>query len=205
MNEPSLKDIWDKIDFPCKRFITLFHAASDHSQRLFALEGILEYCYGYLVTNRHLNKDHSEDALTIQIVGQLQIAGLWASHDTQVGGHCDIVVIGPDHFLWLAEAKIYGSYEKLRAGFLQLSTRYATGGYGQNHGELIIYCRSPNALGTLEKWMDFVCETPEVRVEIVEKHTTDLLWFRTRHQSKNTGTDFCTRHRIVPMFWSPMK
>lgn len=84
--------------------------------------------------------------------------GFDASHDTQYGGHCDIVVEGKDDFLWIAEAKIDTSNTWIFQGFTQLDTRYSTGMPGQDIGEILIYCRRPNATGVLESWLSYLAK-----------------------------------------------
>src|SRR5207237_9369382 len=94
------------------------------------------------------------DAITLQVCSMLNMAGFQASHDDDVGGHCDIVVKGTDLFLWLAEAKEHSDYTWLDKGFQQLSTRYSTGVKGQDHGEVLVYCYNQNAKAMLSKWRE---------------------------------------------------
>ncbi|WP_341235968.1 hypothetical protein [uncultured Sulfitobacter sp.] len=180
-----------------------YQMAPNHEVRTEALEGMLEYAYDSLVRNRHLNKKQSEDELTVQIVEQLAQFQVMASHDTQVGGHCDILVKGPERFQWIAEAKIHSTYGWLRDGFLQLSTRYGTALPGQNQGEIIIYCRGSNALEVLLKWRKKL-EEMEV-ADIIEDRSDQALWFRSCHTCSNSGLDFFIRHRIVPLHFAPSK
>lgn len=181
-----------------------YHLATDHPTRVRALEGIIEYSYVSLTKNSHLNGDQGEDELSVTIVEQLKLLGILASHDTQTRGHCDIHIEGVDHFLWIGEAKIHDSYKWLEDGFKQLSTRYATGGYGQDHGELIIYCRVADSASVLTKWRDMLSEIYD-DVEVTEDSIETRLWFRTQHKCVNSGLPFNVRHRIIPMHFKPKK
>ena len=180
-----------------------YQLAPTHQARTEALEGMLAYCYASLVRNRHLNNKQSEDELTVQIVAQLVQFQVVATHDTQIGGHCDIVVAGPNHYQWIGEAKIHSSYQWLCDGFLQLSTRYGTAMPGQSQGEVIIYCRSQNALRVLQNWKEKLEELGLARV--IDDRCCEDLWFRTSHLCRNSGLEFSVRHVIVPLHFAPEK
>lgn len=197
---PTLDQIAALVQDQCDGNVVAFHFAADHAARTAALEAILEFSYDSLVQNRHLNDKHSEDALSVQIIEQLKGFNIQATHDTQTGGHCDIHVVGRDHFLWIGEAKVHKSYSWLVSGFKQLSTRYATGSYGQNRGEIIIYCRNQYAAATLSTWKTQLAELYS-DVEIYEDLISTRLWFRSKHKCVNSGIDFYTRHRILNLYW----
>jgi len=201
MPEPTIFQIAALMGDQCDGNVVAFHFANDHQSRTVALEGVLEYAYDSLIENRHLNQTQSEDALSVQIVAYLKALGVQASHDTQTGGHCDVHVVCKDHFLWIGEAKIHKDYAWLESGFKQLSTRYGTGSYGQSQGEIIIYCRSRDAAGTLSTWKDHMIEVfPDVNV--IEDLISTRLWFRTVHSCVTSGNPFSTRHRIINLHWA---
>ncbi|APX15057.1 hypothetical protein BWR17_03785 [Phaeobacter inhibens] len=152
----------------------------------------------------NLSQNQGEDELSVTIVEQLRFYKIEASHDTQTGGHCDIHVHGKDHFLWIGEAKVHDSYAWLEDGFLQLSTRYATGGYGQDHGEIVIYCRGKKGATVLEEWKTRLTEA-HIDVDIYDDQIGSRLWFRSKHECENSGTPFHIRHRLVPLYFAPKK
>src|SRR5258708_1685558 len=98
--------------------------AATHEERLRIIEEAIDWASQELTKNRHVHKSKTEDELTIDIIGKLKCMGFAASHDTQYGGHCDIVVEAKNDFLWIAEAKIDRSYPWIFKGFQQLDTRY---------------------------------------------------------------------------------
>lgn len=200
--DPTLAELTEILGGMCGGAVQAYHFATDHQSRTIALEEILEYAYVSLVENRHLNKDDGEDSLSIDIIAQLKMVSIDATHDTQIGGHCDILVRSNDHYLWIGEAKIHGGYDWLVKGFKQLSTRYATGCYGQNVGEIIIYCRNQDAASVLQNWKEKVV-VEFTDTSITEDKINERLWFRTKHKCINSGIDFYTRHRILPLYWSP--
>lgn len=202
--EPTLADLQRIFGNICDGAVQEFHLANDHKTRTDALEKLLEFAYAKLIENRHLNQRHGEDELSIQIINQLNMVNIDATHDTQVGGHCDILVRSKDHFLWIGEAKIHGGYNWLVDGFKQLSTRYSTGCYGQDVGEIIIYCRNSDAASILRNWKEKI-ETEFEDASVTDDKISERLWFRTQHKCINSGNDFYTRHRILPLFWSPEK
>ena len=199
---PSVSQIAALMQDQCDGNVVAFHFAPDHETRTLALEGILEYSYDSLIEDSHLNQAQSEDELSVQIVRQLKCHSIEANHDTQTRGHRDIHVRGKDHFLWIGEAKIHKDYEWLNKGFKQLSTRYATGAYGQDRGEIIIYCRTQRPTETLATWRDRLTELhPEVTV--YDDQIPTRSWFRSKHHCKTSGTLFHIRHRILGMNWKP--
>uniref|UniRef100_UPI0040473A2C hypothetical protein n=1 Tax=Yoonia sp. TaxID=2212373 RepID=UPI0040473A2C len=202
--EPSLSKLTAILSAQCDGNLLAYHFANDHAARVRALEGVVEYSYTSLIKNSHLNQEQGEDELSVTIVEQLKILGIQASHDTQTRGHCDIHVEGVDHFLWIGEAKIHKSYAWLEDGFKQLSTRYATGGYGQDRGEIIIYCRVQNGAAVLTEWSKRL-SAAFGDVEVVEDLIDNRLWFRTRHICENSGLPFHIRHRLLPMHFNPKK
>lgn len=202
--EPTLADLNQLLGSFRDGAVSAYHFASDHEARTEALESILEFTYDQLVENRHLNYEHSEDALSAQIISQLKMVGIEADHDTQVGGHCDILVRSKDHFLWIGEAKIHRDYNWLTDGFKQLSTRYSTGSYGQCNAEVIIYCRNKKASEVLKNWQVKMQATfPDVT--LLEDNINKRLWFRTAHIHEVSGNPFITRHRIIQLYYNPQK
>ena len=179
----------------------LFIAAPDHAHRLQILEEVLERSYKYVVIDRQVTSDESENQISLRIVRMLNMAGLNASHDTQWGGHVDIAVSGPNGFHWIGEAKIDGGNSKLKKGYLQLTTRYIPGEDGADCGELVIYGQKKDALGTLKNWLGLVTQFDDCLV--VEDMCDDRLWFRTSHVSQTSGRRIRIRHRILPLWFDP--
>ncbi|WEJ08437.1 hypothetical protein [Sinorhizobium prairiense] len=199
--EPTLQQLLAVFGQQCDGAVMAFHLASSNDRRVAALEKILDFAYDDLVNDRHLNQKHGEDALSVQIIKQLKFVAIDANHDIQVGGHCDILVRARDRFLWIAEAKIHKSFGWLHKGFLQLSTRFGSAAEGRDHGEIIIYCRMAKAGDVLSRWKDYLLLREPV--EICEDRIDNQLWFRTRHTCPSSALYFYTRHRIIPLFWSP--
>lgn len=66
--------------------------------------------------NKNIYTTFGEDSLTSVIVSFFNARGFNAEHDSNRGGHCDIV-IEKKGMQWLCEAKIYESYVKLYGGY----------------------------------------------------------------------------------------
>ncbi|WP_415184294.1 hypothetical protein [Phaeovulum sp.] len=148
----------------------------------------------------------SEDALTIQIVSMLTMLSIPAAHDTENGGHCDILIKSKHRFKWIGEAKLYTSYVKLHNGFLQLSTRYGVAQEGADRGEIIIYHTKENSKQTLINWKNHLVEHKLAElIEGADFSDSGQLSFRTRHACVSTGCNFFVRHRIVPLYFEPKK
>ena len=184
--------------------VVKFVFAADSNLRTEALEHILEYAYNGLIDERAHNREHSEDALTVQIVQLLKALGIQATHDQQQGGHCDITVEADQHYFWIGEAKIHSSYNWLLDGFKQLSTRYGVARPARDHGEIIIYCRAKNARLVLSKWKSGLVKAyPDL--DVYEEAIDTDLRFRTKHECLSSGLPFYTRHRILPLYFKPEK
>lgn len=143
----------------------------------------------------------SEDGLTIDVVTSLRNMGFQASHDTTVGGHCDIVIEGRYNFLWLGEAKIHSSYDWLLQGFNQLDSRYATASKHQDHGGIIIYCFGARADQIMDEW---AVRLKKARPDVeVGNRAKGELFFTSSHVHQRTGRRYHVRHVPIPLHWEP--
>jgi hypothetical protein len=143
----------------------------------------------------------TEDGLTMDVVTSLSSMGFRASHDTNVGGHCDIVIEEIDNFLWLGEAKLHKSYPWLLEGFDQLDKRYATASQHQDHGGLIVYCYKGSTDRVLDKWATHLrTARPHVEVEDRASHAS---FFRSAHKHRRTGRAYHIRHVSIALQWQP--
>jgi hypothetical protein len=177
--------------------------AASSETRVHAVEEAIDYIAQEMVKVRHAYQDKSEDELTIYIIGYLKSMGFRASHDTQYGGHCDIVVEGPDEFLWLAEAKKHSAYPWLIDGIKQLTTRYATGLRSQDAGDLLIYHYGQRADLMITEWESHLRRAyPSLRIERCERNDQVI---RSVHLHDGTGRPFKVRHVTIPLYFSPEK
>jgi hypothetical protein len=181
--------------------------AQDHSARLAALQSAVDFACNLLEQHKHKKqgekkKGLSEDEITLQICEMLQMAGFQAAHDTDIGGHCDIVVKGKNHFLWLAEAKKHDSYDWLGKGFDQLSRRYSTGTMGQDHGEVLVYCYTKDAKAMLIKWREEL-QARHANLQTADCSTGNALVFHSTHKHLSSGLDFHVRHKAIALHWDP--
>lgn len=179
-----------------------FVLAQNHSQRVIAVRKALDFACNLLEQHKSKKQNFGEDQITLEICEMLQMAGFPAEHDTYVSGHSDIVIKGKDLFLWLAETKEHSSYTWLDKGFKQLSTRYSTGVYGQDQGDIIIYCYISDAKSMLNKWKDeLVARNRDVKIS--DEDTKTPLEFYSNHKHCASGIDFLIRHKAVAMHYSP--
>lgn len=142
-----------------------------------------------------------EDQLTFALSLPLKGMGFDITHSTNIGGNCDIVVVGPDDFLWLGEAKIFTSYGKLVGGFQQLSNRYATGLEHQSRGAMIIYMFGQKISDVMSNWNDYLKDAfSDLEVEAVPNQS---LQFRTKQPHPSTGQTMIVCHMPVPLLHQP--
>lgn len=179
-----------------------FVFAQTHEARVNAVQKAIDFACNQLELNKHKKQEHDEDDLTVDICSMMNAAGFQASHDEQVNGHCDIVIKGAQEFLWLAEAKKHDAYAWLNKGFRQLATRYSTGVPGQDHGEVLVYCKIKDARALMENWRkELVARNPNVKVE--PSSCGSPLIFQSTHKHDATGLDFHVRHKAVSLYWKP--
>lgn len=175
--------------------------ATDFSDQQQLIERAVDYCALKLAENRHLKQSRSEDELTIDIIEILLGMGYDATHDTQVGGHVDILVRGKRDFLWIGECKIHGAYDWLLQGYQQLDTRYSTGNPGQDTGEILIFVFNARLDEVVAKWMEHLKNS---RADVaVEVSPSDNLVHYSTHPHPGTGRPFRVRHKPISLYWKP--
>ncbi|HGY9610969.1 hypothetical protein [Vibrio harveyi] len=129
--------------------------ASDYDSFVRVLKSDLLNIIREMQHDRHLYQGETfgEDALSSVIIKCLRFLNYDAEHDTQHGGHCDILVKNSNHgFEWIGEAKLWKGQSYITSGLEQLLNRYATGTSGESSGGLIVYVKQPNALAKLKTW-----------------------------------------------------
>ena len=175
--------------------------ASSHEDRLDAVNAAIDWIVQEHTKTRHKRQNRDEDSLTIDVVTELKAMGFDASHDTQYGGHCDIVIESKDGFLWLGEAKIHKDYNWLLKGFQQLDTRYSTGLPGQDAGGMIIYFFGQNALAMMDTWAERLVEArPDVSISTSQLNP---LVRDSIHIHPNSGLPFKVRHTPINLYHKP--
>ncbi len=145
----------------------------------------------------------SEDQLSIFMIGRLEGIGLNASHDSTVGGHCDIVIKEGVDLLWLGEAKLVTGKQNahIEDGYLQLFSRYATCLPAQDKGGLLIFCNCERIDQVLESWIGHIAGKRENLEKL--KHDLDKIEFLSREPHSNNGRQFFVRHKPISVFWAP--
>lgn len=170
-------------------FVTCINRAVDRVLRIMA-------------ENPELRKGRSEDELTIEVVGFLRMLGIEAGHENKVGGHVDIVVRGPNDYLWLAEAKKHKSdYSWLYKGFQQLNTRYSTGIQGHDLGAIIIYSDQRRIDQMMDRWREYL-EAQQKGIMFDRCPLNDMA-FLSSHAHEKTGRAYNVRHIPLSLYFDP--
>ncbi|HWX50529.1 MAG TPA: hypothetical protein VNZ61_20985 [Roseomonas sp.] len=197
----SLKELNLLFPDPAGQIRLQWAFAPNHAARVLLVEQAIDHIAQTLTRTRHLRQHKSEDLLTVDFVDRLVDMGFSASHDNDVGGHCDIVIDGREGFLWLGEAKIHSSYKWLYKGFQQLTTRYSSGLPGQDVGGLLIYLYNRNALEMMKAWREHLAtERSDIKIEQCEANP---LVFRSSHTHEVSGLPYTVRHVPVPLYFAP--
>lgn len=177
----------------------VFAETYEDQQRL--VERAIDYCGTRMAENRHLKQDRKEDELTIDVIEMLLGMGYDATHDTQIGGHCDIVIRGRRDFLWIGECKVHGAYDWLLKGFQQLDTRYSTGLPGQDTGDVLIFSYNARLDDVVKNWIEHLTKNRnDVTVDV---SPLDNLVHYSTHLHPGTGRPFRVRHKPINLYWKP--
>ncbi|WP_376959640.1 hypothetical protein ABNQ39_06960 [Azospirillum sp. A26] len=128
---------------------------TDYAGFVSAVHRAIDSAVAKMCENRNFLQDLKENQLTLHITSALTHMGFDAKLDANSNGHCDVSVNDPRGYQWLGEAKIHkNDYDWLYDGYLQLTTRYASGSKDQDNGGLIIYCYMSRADLMMTRWLD---------------------------------------------------
>ncbi len=140
-----------------------------------------------------------EDELTSVIITFLKGRGYDAEHDTQHGGHTDILVkhqLG--RFEWIGEAKLWNGPVYIWGGWNQLNTRYGSGTCRDNHGGIIIYVKIRKSGERLTSWKDhFIGQVPGA---VITPDSLNPLRFSSITEHPATSQPYYVRHMAVSLF-----
>lgn len=181
--------------------LLLRHTASTTQQFVAQLYKDLDEIFENIISSRHLYQGDkfSEDLITIGIVNQLKVMKYDATHDTQHGGHCDILVRNRmKGFEWIGEAKLWKGPAYIKQGWDQLCSRYAPGTIQSNHGGILIYIDKPNALNLLTNWKTHIANAGVSGYE-AQDIPSGSLYFDSMHDHESSGLKYNVRHFAIVM------
>jgi len=150
--------------------------------------------------NKHMYQEAhwGEDELTAVLITFLKGRCYDAEHDTQHGGHVDILVkhqLGK--FEWIGEAKLWNGPAYIYGGWIQLNERYGSGTIRDDHGGIILYIKIKNSATKLKDWKDHLCEN----VAVAECTSEDNpLRFKSITNHPATQLPYYVRHMGVSLF-----
>ena len=150
---------------------------------------------------KHMYQDSQwgEDELTSVIITFLKGRLYDAEHDTQHGGHVDILVkhqLGK--FEWLGEAKLWDGPKYIHGGWIQLTERYGTGTLRDNHGGMLIFVKQDKSLEKFQSWEKYLLEqVPETKIE---KDKLTPLRFMSSNEHPATCLTYQVRHMAVSLY-----
>ncbi len=178
-----------------------FVEAKTYKQFSEACDTAIDFLFRLYEQNPQYKQGMGEDQISMSLVENLIIFGVDASHDTMRGGHCDIVIDGPNGFSWLGEAKIHNGYNWLLQGFQQLDTRYMAPTEGRDRGGMIIYCFNRRSDQVMEAWRDHLLRN---RSDVtLESYDNDHIRFVTSHKHDSNGKNVYIRHSIAALYHMP--
>jgi hypothetical protein len=196
----KLKELDGVVDAKLSRAVS-FWLVETYDEFITCVYNDLDSAITDLQENRHLVQDDGEDRLTANIISYLKGGGHDASHDTQLGGHTDILV-RYNNFVWICEAKIHKDYDYLYQGFNQLCTRYTYGVDNSSNGSLLVYIHQANAKNVMQVWQSRL-ENKNVKNLAVTDCTRNSLAFYSEHDHQVSGNTYKVRHIPVLLHFDP--
>jgi len=164
-------------------------------------EASLDDCILLLERNPEQHFKKAEDEISISIRDMLITKGIDAEHDVQHGGHVDIYIKSND-WIYLVEAKIFKGEAYSKEGWLQLTTRYASG-HPCNRGGILLYLQKHEMTKqVMDQWS--ICmkdlDEEDMGVKVCERN---VLALNSSHILQRTGLPFYVRHMPVSLYFKP--
>ncbi|MFS1506282.1 hypothetical protein BCU13_023350 [Vibrio lentus] len=132
-----------------------------------------------------------EDAISSVLIKCLRFMNYDAEHDTQHGGHCDILVKHQGmRFEWIGEAKLWKGQSYVKGGLEQLLTRYATGTEGESAGGLIVYVKQADAKDKLKTWHTELSDHPSTLLIDTLAEPVRKLHFESLQTAQASGLEY---------------
>jgi hypothetical protein len=188
-NDPLIKSIYKKL---------LVH---DYNSFVDYVEDELATCIQQLESNPEHHCNKGEDEVTISLRDMLVMKGVDAEHDVQHGGHVDLF-IKQASWKYHAEAKIYKGNVNSYEGWLQLTTRYASG-TPCNKGCILLYLQEhAGTLNVMKGWKVHIEDkVDDISVNFCGKNPLALV---STHALLRTGLPYHIRHLPVSLYFKPL-
>jgi len=161
----------------------------------------ISYSVSSIVSQKNVLQNLNEDQLTAFVISPLKAMMFDIAHERNIGGKCDISIVGYSEYLWLAEAKIFSSYGKLLGGYRQLLRRYATGLPNQDRGAMLIYMyRSGKAKDRMAKWAKYLLQSEQ---DVTVAWESSRIEFTSSQDHSGSGLPFIANHIPVILYHVP--
>ncbi|NEK80009.1 MAG: hypothetical protein G3W58_02020 [Pantoea ananatis] len=151
--------------------------------------------------NKHMYQSDlwGEDELTAVLITFLKGRNYNAEHDTQHGGHIDILIQHQfGKFEWIGEAKIWSGPAYIWGGWIQLNERYGSGTVRDDHGGMIIYVKIKNSSAKLNDWKKHLNDNVEGAQ--CQDDEENPLRFSSITNHPATEQPYYVRHMAVSLF-----
>ncbi len=151
--------------------------------------------------------DEHEDATTQRLLDILYGMTYTASHDMQSGGNVDITIeFTQKRLRWIGEAKRFNSVGDMRAGYLQLATRYTPGAGSTTaaYGGLIGYLRRKDAAACMNGWKSHFGTQVETTATFEPCARRGELGFVSETSHQVLGIPFRVWHLCIALYFQPL-
>lgn len=165
------------------------------------VEEAVAYEVGRISLRKADLQDLGEDGITAVLTIALEAIGLIAL-SARINGNCDVTVSYNNEYLWIAEAKIFTGVAHVWGGYLQLTSRYASGMPDHNRGGMLLYCLKGSADVLLEEWR------ASLAAQVADSNARESpfpLSFLSSAGTASTGLFMQLTHFAFPLHHDPME
>ncbi|KZK65705.1 hypothetical protein A1L58_06350 [Shewanella baltica] len=148
---------------------------------------------------RFQRAEFGEDEISAFLISFLKGRFYDADHDTQHGGHADIIVKANNgRWEWIGEAKLWGGKSWTHEGWKQLVDSYTVATVGETHSGLLVYIKQDNAKQKFDTWYEFFNESiAPIKLDYLADNP---LIFDSVHLNRSSGLEQCVRHFAIPLW-----
>lgn len=165
------------------------------------VDSAFDFCIREMECQPQLHYNMSEDQLSRALISPMLGMGFEIESKAN-GGNVDVAIDFGRAYSWLGESKIWSGPAYIFEGYLQLTTRYASGGQYQTSGGVITFCGLPRADNAMRDWALHLRDCGK-DVTISAIPDTGEKEFRSTYVSERTGSVMDVRHMAISIYFKP--
>jgi hypothetical protein len=165
------------------------------------VDDALDFCIREMERQPQLHYDQNEDRLSKSLISPM--LGMGFEVDSKAnGGNVDVAIELGRSYSWLGESKIWDGPAYIFEGYLQLTTRYASGGEYQTSVGMITFCGLKRSDQAMLDWANHLSANGK-DVSIPNMPIIGSTGFRSTYRSERSGAVMSVRHMSVSIYFKP--